>query len=228
MNTVVVKKLYLGFVVVLLFALLIPLSVSAGQEKTDVCHLNDNGNYILITIADPAVDNHIAHGDKIAGTNGLDENCVPLRYTDNGDGTVTDTQTGIIWLKDAGCFGLMDFPDAYHAALTLSDGRCGLTDGSAEGDWRLPTKEEWEATIADAAVLNCGVPGLTDTAGTGCFSDAAVADQPFVNVDFGTYWASSFYNGNPLEHWVVNLASTVMFGQEYVVPSGVWPVRGGQ
>ena len=27
------------------------------------------------------------------------------RFTDNGDGTVTDNLTGLIWLKDGNCFG---------------------------------------------------------------------------------------------------------------------------
>ncbi len=30
---------------------------------------------------------------------------VTPRFTDNGDGTVTDNQTGLIWLKNANCFG---------------------------------------------------------------------------------------------------------------------------
>ena len=30
---------------------------------------------------------------------------VTPRFTDNLDGTVTDNQTGLIWLKDANCFG---------------------------------------------------------------------------------------------------------------------------
>ena len=34
---------------------------------------------------------------------------VDSRFTDNGDGTVTDNLTGLIWLKDAGCL-VPDFP----------------------------------------------------------------------------------------------------------------------
>ena len=30
------------------------------------------------------------------------------RYTDNGDGTVIDTATGLIWLKNANSFGMRD------------------------------------------------------------------------------------------------------------------------
>ena len=30
---------------------------------------------------------------------------VPTRFTDHGNGTVTDKLTGLMWLMDAGCFG---------------------------------------------------------------------------------------------------------------------------
>jgi hypothetical protein len=38
----------------------------AAVQRVDVCHLDDQGNYKRITIADAAYDNHIAHGDKAA------------------------------------------------------------------------------------------------------------------------------------------------------------------
>jgi hypothetical protein len=31
------------------------------------------------------------------------------RFTDNGDGTITDNLTGLIWLKNANCFGLRNW-----------------------------------------------------------------------------------------------------------------------
>lgn len=51
--------------------------VWAGQEKVAVCHLDEEGNYIPINIADPALDAHLAHGDGVVGED-LDENCDPL------------------------------------------------------------------------------------------------------------------------------------------------------
>jgi hypothetical protein len=43
--------------------LLSPGTVLAGQEKIDVCHSEGNGTYHLITIAEPAYETHVAHGD---------------------------------------------------------------------------------------------------------------------------------------------------------------------
>ena len=75
------------------------------------------------------------------------------RWCDQGDGTVKDMTTGLVWLKKAdwgGQYPLWDDlydPDAHHRAAQLWDGSpyegsAGLSDGSVEGDWRLPTKTE--------------------------------------------------------------------------------------
>ena len=39
------------------------------------------------------------------------------RFTDNGDGTVTDNLTGLIWLKDANCFGQKTWDQLYLIAM---------------------------------------------------------------------------------------------------------------
>ena len=72
---------------------------------------------------------------------------VDPRFTDNGDGTVTDNLTGLIWLKDADCFGSRNWTNALSDANTLADGSCGLTDGSVAGDWRLPNVRELQSLI---------------------------------------------------------------------------------
>jgi len=70
------------------------------------------------------------------------------RFIDNKDGTVTDSLTGLIWLKSTNCFGIMDWGSAKLAAKGLKDGDCGpdpalvLSDGSSAGDWRLPAMSE--------------------------------------------------------------------------------------
>jgi hypothetical protein len=85
------------------------------------------------------------------------------RYIDNGDGTVTDNRTGLIWLKNANCFGRKDWKTAMQLAAKLADGQCGLSDGSKPGDWRLPTKDEWKAMV-DTEYKR---PVLSNAAGTG-------------------------------------------------------------
>ena len=56
----------------------------------------------------------------------------PPSYTDNGDGTVTDNQTGLVWQKTPG--SKVNFDAAKNDAATLQLG--------GENDWRLPTIKE--------------------------------------------------------------------------------------
>ena len=94
-------------------------------------------------------------GYEIIGTNTWTPSCADgtlssaARWCDNEDGTLTDMTTGLLWLKNANCFGLKPwlqaaspFNDAQTAVGTLSNGSCELTDGSMSGMWRLPTFEE--------------------------------------------------------------------------------------
>jgi len=84
----------------------------------------------------------------------LFDNPIPdTRFIDNQDGTVTDKLTGLIWLKNTNCFGMLDWESAKLAVNRLKDGDCGpdpalmLSDGSLAGDWRLPTMSELCALI---------------------------------------------------------------------------------
>src|SRR5207244_11067249 len=72
------------------------------------------------------------------------------RYNDCGNGTVTDSVTGVIWLKQWNCLPSANFEDAKKAVAGLKNGDCMLSDGSSPGDWRLPTDKEWGATMEKA------------------------------------------------------------------------------
>ena len=44
------------------------------------------------------------------------------RFTKNGDGTVKDELTGLVWLEDASCLGPMNWAEGLAAANGLFDG----------------------------------------------------------------------------------------------------------
>lgn len=109
------------------------------------------------------------------------------RYSDNGDGTVMDNRTGLIWMKNANCAGHgMSWRKAMRWAAELADGRCGIRDGSGKGDWRLPTTEEWHAMLDRRYRAQAGGngrqwnegPALSNAAGTGQWKEG----DPFSNV----------------------------------------------
>jgi hypothetical protein len=68
---------------VLLMLLPASLSLADGQEKVAVCHLDDEGSLIPISVADPALDTHLTHGDGVVGED-YDENCEPLSVAETG------------------------------------------------------------------------------------------------------------------------------------------------
>ena len=154
------------------------------------------------------------------------------RYVDCGNGTVTDTVTGLIWLQDAACLGVADWAAANQAAAALKNGDCGLTDGSSPGDWRLPTKAEWEATIARAVALGCklgslgGPPSQTNDWGTACYS-SGIGSSSFAGVASDIYWSSATADDFPRNGWDANLSNGVVGNVGKVATRRVWPVRGG-
>jgi hypothetical protein len=155
------------------------------------------------------------------------------RYVDCGNGTVTDTVTGLISLKQWDCLPGNSWAAANQAAAGLKSSDCGLTDKSSPGDWRLPTKAEWDATIARAVALGCvfggsgGPPSLTNDAGTACYGTGAASS--FAGVTADLFWSNT-NETFPSLAWVANLS--LPFGSISTVPKGspvtrVWPVRGG-
>jgi hypothetical protein len=135
------------------------------------------------------------------------------RFTDNDDGTVTDNLTGLIWLKNTNCFGASTWKWAFNHADTLNHLECGLTDGSNEGDWRLPNLRELFSLI-DHSQDDPALPSAYATFFTGVQSDHCWSSTTVAN---GTSWA-----------WRVDLYDgRVVIGHK-TNAYYVWPVRGGQ
>lgn len=133
------------------------------------------------------------------------------RFTDNGDGTVTDNLTGLIWLKDANCYGLRGWENALSDANALANGTCSLSDGSSAGDWRLPNVRELHSLVDFSR-----------------HSPALPSGHPFDNVQSNYYWSSTTFALNTSYAWYVYLSSGVVSCIYKTYTDYVWPVRGGQ
>jgi hypothetical protein len=78
------------------------------------------------------------------------------RFTDNGNGTVTDNLTGLIWPQHLGChFG--DWQSGLDFCNGLASGTCWLTDNSEAGDWRLANRKEL-LSLLDQSQYNPAIP----------------------------------------------------------------------
>ena len=137
---------------------------------------------------------------------------VPCRYGDNGDNTVTDYDTGLMWVKLTGLDGvpqpyILDADD-YWDWKTAIEVASALSGPSYEGtaiqpvpgnglhvDWRLPNIIELES-IADENAPGCG-------SGSPCidpiFGPTAVTDYYWSSTtilpDTGEAWCVEFYGG---------------------------------
>jgi hypothetical protein len=134
------------------------------------------------------------------------------RFTDNGDGTVTDNLTGLIWLQNVDCFGAKEWAVALSDANSLAPGSCGLLDDSSAGDWRLPNLRELQSVLD-----------------YGRYSFALPSGHPFTNITSGSYWTSTSVSYDTSLAWYVALDWGSVDSIEKVgYLRRVWPVRGGQ
>jgi len=141
-----------------------------------------------------------------------------IRYIDNGDGTVTDNRTGLLWLKNANCFGRQNWKTAMLRAAKLAHGQCGLNDSSKAGDWRLPTEDEWEVMV-DGRYED---PALSNATGTGQWKEG----NAFTGV-LSRYWSSTDIDTSRAWAWVVDLDGGSVGTIPKTATGNVWAVRGG-
>lgn len=142
------------------------------------------------------------------------------RFVDNRDGTVTDRRTGLIWLRHANCFGMLDWEEAQEFADSLASGQqcegLELKDGSLKGEWRLPSIRE----IMTLPMIEYFNPALTNSMGTGKWSEG----DPFVGVSSMYYWSSTRLDEESA--WYMYLYNGVLGISEISQRYSVWPVKG--
>jgi|GEM_PF-1170198 len=124
----------------------------------------------------------------------IDEEGLPCRFLDQGDGTVLDNKTGLYWLKHANCIGAsnMNYDSALYNTGLVEDGQCGLSDDSWKGAWRIPSSEEMMGL--------CGYCGLYCYLGNSGDTGPWSQGNAFVNVPMqstSAFWTTtSLANGN--------------------------------
>ncbi|MBT3272397.1 MAG: DUF1566 domain-containing protein [Spirochaetales bacterium] len=138
-----------------------------------------------------------------------------LRFSDNSDGTVTDSLTGLVWLQSGSAFPNYEWEEALDAVQDLEDGSAGLSDGSAKGDWRMPNFLE----------LYSLVNNVDNSPGTW------LNTQGFANIGTGyPYWNSTTRPGVTNNKYFISFADGSGASSSQVATSApgraILPVRG--
>jgi len=130
------------------------------------------------------------------------------RFSDNGDGTVTDHLTRLIWVKNQGLLNASNWADALTDINALKDGVAGLSDGSAAGDWRLPNIREL-MSLTEVRQQDPVLP-------TG---------HPFEGIQSTNYWTSTTHVVIPQEALIMDLRTGATLRADKTLIQQVWAVR---
>jgi len=148
----------------------------------------------------------------------------PLTYVDNGDGTITDANTGLMWEKLSFDGSIHDVNNLYTwddafgvkiAALNAGGGFAGHTD------WRVPNYKEL-VSILD--LQNLG-PAVSPAFNTGCVASCTVTTCSCTRSYF--YWSSSSYAFGPQSAWDVQFGDGSASANFKTFNFYVRAVRGG-
>ena len=136
-------------------------------------------------------------------------------YVNHGDGTVTDTQTGLMWqqcsLGQSGAACATGSATAYNWKQALEAAQAANAGAGSFGysDWRLPSVAELHSLVEEA----CWSPAINTTLFPATVSVA--------------YWSASPYAGNASYAWYVNFIAGNEDGNYRGSSYRVRLVRGG-
>lgn len=134
-------------------------------------------------------------------------------FTDNGDGTVTDSLTGLMWLKDGNVFGRKSWKEAVNVVADFNANPNKYKPQSYTArynNWRLPDINELEGLVSVQYL---------DTS-------AWLNKSGFVNVQPADYWSSTDYRYDCTYAWYVVMENGTLpaAGDKYHTRY-VWAVR---
>ncbi len=144
------------------------------------------------------------------------------RFVDNGDGTVTDALTGLVWMKNASpaatagySGGTLTWRQALDFVAALNDETYynheiypNLNAGYA--DWRLPNFKELESLVDFSR-----------------YDPSLAEGHPFINVA-GSCWSSTNVLLDPSMAYYVSFSKGRFGRSEKANEYALWPVRGGR
>jgi hypothetical protein len=128
------------------------------------------------------------------------------RFIDNGDGTVTDSVTGLMWVKDGkgtGCNNEKIL--GWQKAMEWTKG----LNFAGYNDWRIPGIHELHSIVD----YERSYPAI---------------DPIFTNTRFNCHWSSTTYANNIDFAWVIYFTTGIVTGNNKNNSYYVRPVRGNK
>lgn len=132
------------------------------------------------------------------------------RYQDNGDGTVTDMQTNLQWMRCAlgqiwqgGTCTSEAASYQWQAALNVAKAVNSRGGYAGYQDWRVPSIEELRSLV----YCSSGAPEIWNNTGNSCqgdYSSPTIDSTAFPNTPASSFWSASPYASNAVYAWYVN------------------------
>ncbi len=159
------------------------------------------------------------------------------RYVDNGDGTVTDNLSGLVWEKksdnddihDKDTFATWSTGSPYKGNGTayttfLIDGLNAGAGFAGANDWRLPTLAELGTILLPeeypCTTFPCVAPAFNSSCEPGCAATACSCTR-------SGYWSASTYAPSPINAWGVYFGDGDVYNFDKTFSDYVRAVRGG-
>lgn len=129
------------------------------------------------------------------------------KFVDNGDGIVTDTQTGLMWVKDGNSEGCNNGKSlTWEQAIKF----CNKLKFAGYSDWRLPTINELQS------IVNYGT------------YNPSIDTSYFPNTKDNYYWSATTYVYSTGYAWYVYFGNGYVTYNDKTSYDYVRPVRGGK
>jgi len=147
-----------------------------------------------------------------------------LAYVDNGDGTITDKNTGLMWEKLAQDGSIHDFAATYNWDDSFAVKVATLNGGggfAGHSDWRLPNRRELESIVT----LQDSQPSVSPAFNMDCVAGCTVTTCSCTQS--ASYWSSSTFGFNPFRAWTVIFSFGDFSAPNKTFNNHVRAVRGG-
>jgi hypothetical protein len=161
------------------------------------------------------------------------------RFVDNGDGTITDTQTGLMWEKKSDDGSIHDKDNYYTWSTAFTTFLATVNAGAGFAgytDWRLPSEEGWNSPFTGpkeldsilAAPYPCtglSNPCVPPAFNTGCTGGCTVTSCSCTQSNY--YWSATSYVPLPGNAWDVGFDTGLVNPNDENSFIYVRAVRGG-